>query len=153
MSACGSAWQDLGPSGPLFAAADAVQGAWDTGASIVSNVTSGHGFYGSGRLTGYALITALTDGDGDTAAAEDTVNLASPARTQHILYGDETGGGHMWPGAPGKSVFPASWSGAEFTRGGVPVRYAVFGVRDGVPMKVILEPGGEGIISGYPTEP
>jgi filamentous hemagglutinin len=85
----------------------------------------------------------------------------------------------MWPGAPGKSVFPASWSGgkimnaisdiatdpnlaweqitgrvgAEFTRSGAPVRFSVVGVRDGVPIKVILEPGGEGIISRYPVQP
>lgn len=83
----------------------------------------------------------------------------------------------MWPGMPGKSVFPKNWSGdkimheisdiatdpslqwqqitgragADFTRGGAPVRYSVTGVRDGVTIKVILEPGGEGIISGYPV--
>ena len=38
------------------------------------------------------------------------VNLASPDRTAHILQGDATGGGHLWPGAPGKSVFPQDWS-------------------------------------------
>jgi hypothetical protein len=31
------------------------------------------------------------------------VNLASPSRTTHILTGDATGGGHMWPGMAGKS--------------------------------------------------
>lgn len=27
----------------------------------------------------------------------------------HIISGDLTGGGHKWPGAPGKSVFPPLW--------------------------------------------
>jgi filamentous hemagglutinin len=42
-------------------------------------------------------------------------------------------------------------AGAEFTNAGRPVRFAVTGVRDGVNIKVILEPGGEGIVSGYPV--
>jgi filamentous hemagglutinin len=41
--------------------------------------------------------------------------------------------------------------GAEFTRAGDPVRYAAEGTRDGVNMRVIIEPGGEGIITAYPT--
>lgn len=40
--------------------------------------------------------------------------------------------------------------GAEFTKNGAPVRFYVDGVRDGVPMRVIIEPGGEGIITGFP---
>jgi hypothetical protein len=84
----------------------------------------------------------------------------------------------MWPGAPGKSVFPRDWSadkitheisdiatdpslewkqitgrqGATLTKKGLPVRYSVTGVRDGKKIEVILEPGGEGIISGYPID-
>jgi hypothetical protein len=41
-------------------------------------------------------------------------------------------------------------AGAEFTRAGDPVRFAVEGVRDGIKIRVILEPGGEGIITAYP---
>ena len=41
------------------------------------------------------------------------MNLASEALTQHILYGDETGGGHLWPGLAGKTPFPEDWSGAQ----------------------------------------
>lgn len=46
----------------------------------------------------------------------------------------------------------AMWSraGAAFTRGGAPVRYTVEGVRDGVEIRVVVEPGGEGIITGFP---
>ncbi|WP_088146777.1 EndoU domain-containing protein [Achromobacter denitrificans] len=82
----------------------------------------------------------------------------------------------FWPGAPGKTAFPASWTGdkvmhnvsdlatdpaatwiqltgkpgAEFTLAGKPVRWAVEGVRDGVNIRVIVEPRGEGIITAYP---
>jgi RHS repeat-associated protein len=98
------------------------------------------------------------------------VNLASEARTQHILEG------HMPPGEPGNTLFPSEWSsdqimhnvsdvatdptltwqqltgpaGANVTRAGDPVRFAVHGVREGVKIRVILEPGGEGIITAYP---
>jgi hypothetical protein len=41
-------------------------------------------------------------------------------------------------------------NGAEFTRNGLPVRYQAIGNRDGIPIKTIIEPGGEGIITGYP---
>ncbi len=109
-------------------------------------------------------------------AADDLVNLASQQRTQHILLGDAAGGGHLWPGSPGKSAFPSTWSreqimhnvsdlatdstatwtqlsgkpGADFTASGKPVRWAVEGTRDGVPVRVIVEPRGEGIITAYP---
>lgn len=105
------------------------------------------------------------------AADERTlVNLASKARTAHILDA------HMPPGIVGKTLFPKSWSprqimhsvsdvatdpklkrvqqtgktGAEFTRKGVPVKSYVDGVRDGVKMRVIIQPGGEGIIISFP---
>ncbi len=84
----------------------------------------------------------------------------------------------MWPGQPGKSVFPKDWSGdkimhqvsdiasdpsiswnqitgkagAEFTKKGKPVRYEAKGVRDVVKVKLIIEPGGEGIITAYPIQ-
>lgn len=83
----------------------------------------------------------------------------------------------MPPGEPGNTLFPSDWSaakimngvsdvstdpantwvqqtgrlGAEFTRAGDPVRFAVDGVYDGLKMHVIVEPGGEGIITGYPV--
>jgi filamentous hemagglutinin len=102
--------------------------------------------------------------------------LASPKRKRHILHGDETGGGHMFPGKPGKTVFPESWSGDKilhetsdiitdpaikwtqvkgangemFTRTGKPSRWVAIGIRDGVEIRVVVEPAGEGIISSYP---
>jgi hypothetical protein len=106
-----------------------------------------------------------------TNTADDFVDLASPARRAHILDG------HMPPGLPNKSLFPSSWSegqimnhvsdiatdpslswiqqtgkpGALFTRNGDPVRYFVDGVRDGTTIRVVLEPGVEGIITAFPV--
>jgi RHS repeat-associated protein len=111
------------------------------------------------------------------AAEKDFVNLASPQRTTHILAGDATGGGHLWPASPGKTAFPSSWSpekimheasdiatdpalnwiqksgkpGSFFTNKGTPARFVVFGEREGIEVKVVLEPAGEGIISAYPV--
>ncbi|MFJ3528101.1 polymorphic toxin-type HINT domain-containing protein [Streptomyces sp. NPDC090132] len=94
----------------------------------------------------------------------------------HIISGNKTGGGHKWPGQPGKSVFPANWStdeildgvaevaanpnskwdwvkgpqGSTHTRRGAPSRVAITGVYDGVDVKVIYEPASDRIISGYP---
>ncbi|MCP4371708.1 MAG: hypothetical protein GY797_26855, partial [Deltaproteobacteria bacterium] len=109
---------------------------------------------------------------------DDLVNLASEERTKHILYGDAPGsGGHLWPGQPGKSVFPENWSkekamheisdiatdpktkwkqitgkpGNEFTKKGAPVRFEAEGRRDGTNIKTVIEPKGEGIITGYPV--
>lgn len=114
---------------------------------------------------------------GAANTADEFVDLASSARRAHILDGDGPGsGGHRWPGAPGKSVYPKDWSddrimhavsdiatdpslewvqqtgraGADLTRSGKPVRHTVEGVRDGVKIRVVLEPAGEGIVTGFP---
>jgi RHS repeat-associated protein len=110
------------------------------------------------------------------SADSDLVNLASPKRTTHITVGDATGGGHLWPGAPGKTPFPQDWSteqimhhvsdiatdpalpwvqqtgkpGTLFTKAGAPARFLVTGVRGGVTINVIIEPAGEGIITAFP---
>lgn len=106
------------------------------------------------------------------------VNLADSQRTKHILQGDATGGGHLWPGTPGKTPFPKGWDssrvmhevsdiatdptlqwvqqtgtpGAMFTKAGKPTRWYVIGERGGVKVKVVLEPAGEGIITAYPVK-
>jgi hypothetical protein len=41
--------------------------------------------------------------------------------------------------------------GAEFTRLGDPVRFVVQGRYDTLKIRVIVEPGGEGIITGFPV--
>ena len=104
-------------------------------------------------------------------------SLASEKRRKHILFGDSTGGGHLWPGNPGKTPFPRNWDadkvmkevsdiatdpsltwkqitgkpGSTVTKSGKPVRFEVIGEREGVKIKVILEPGGEGIITAHPV--
>ncbi len=103
-------------------------------------------------------------------------DIANPKRRNHILYGDTTGGGHISPGLPGKTPFPKDWSadkimhevsdiitdpksnwiqktgknGATHTKKGVPVKYEVFGERDGSKIRVIIQPEGEGIITAHP---
>jgi hypothetical protein len=103
-------------------------------------------------------------------------DVASPKRKNHILYGDVTGGGHLWPGKPGKTSFPKAWKedkimsevsnividpkvqwkqitgrpGLTHTRKGIPVKYEGVGVRDSVKIKVIIQPEGEGVITAFP---
>ncbi|MBS0656366.1 MAG: EndoU domain-containing protein [Verrucomicrobia bacterium] len=103
--------------------------------------------------------------------------LKSESRTTHILFGETPGrGGHLWPGQFGKTPFPATWSsekimhyvsdiatdpsiiwkqttgksGALFTNAGKPVRFSTIAERECVKIKVVIEPAGEGIITGYP---
>jgi RHS repeat-associated protein len=112
---------------------------------------------------------ASVDGEGEVADAvdagdEELVNLASEARTTHVLEGDATGGGHLWPGLAGKTPFPESWSGAEVmnaisdvatdpassrvVQGGATI---VNGTREGVDIQVIVNNSTDQIVSGYPT--
>jgi hypothetical protein len=116
------------------------------------------------------------------------IDLAHPSRKSHIINGEllkngKWGGGHMYPGKPGKTVFPESWSedkimheisdivtdpsivwkkkysrdhavdyasSMDYTPKGLPQRFEATGVRDSIEIKVVVEPAGEGIISGYP---
>ncbi|ASR54675.1 RHS repeat-associated core domain-containing protein [Cellulomonas sp. PSBB021] len=123
--------------------------------------------------TPHATVPKTTPPDLPQAAAksaDEFVDLASASRRSHILDG------HRYGGEAGNTWFPKGWSddkimhsisdiatdpsltwvqqtgraGAAFTRGGAPVRYTVEGVRDGVKIRVVLEPGGEGIITGFP---
>jgi filamentous hemagglutinin len=124
-----------------------------------------------------ALITAATPDwlkalvtDAMTMAGSngsDDVNLASPDRTSHILAGDSTGGGHQWPGGPGKSVFPENWSASKIMNTVSDIatdpsisetvqasgRIVKNGSRDGIDIRVIIEPAskGGGIVTAFPT--
>jgi len=85
------------------------------------------------------------------------------------------GGGHLWPGLKGKTPFPKHWTvedikryvsdiatdpnsvikgmpndGRLFSNSGKPLRFRVYGTRDGVQIRVVVEPGGEGIITAFP---
>ncbi|HEV3006105.1 MAG TPA: EndoU domain-containing protein [Pirellulales bacterium] len=103
---------------------------------------------------------------GHNANCGDLVDLADAKARQHILGGDATGGGHRFgTGIPGKSEFPADWSdemimnaisdvatnpGSTTTagRGG---RAVIDGTSGGVNIRVITEPGGGRIVTGFPT--
>ncbi len=120
---------------------------------------------------GYVPSNAtLNSGNGDSEAgsnASGDTNLASPDRTTHILTGDSTGGGHQWPGGPGKSVFPENWSGTKImnavsdiaTDPSIPEtvqangRIVKNGTRDGIDIRVVIEPAskGGGIVTAFPT--
>ncbi|MBC6463510.1 polymorphic toxin-type HINT domain-containing protein, partial [Actinomadura sp. HBU206391] len=94
----------------------------------------------------------------------------------HIIAGNRTGGGHKWPGQPGKTVFPESWDtdkildgvadvatnptstwmwqkgaqGSMYTKKGDPSRVKIEGVYDGVNIRVIYEPATARVITGFP---
>lgn len=87
----------------------------------------------------------------------------------HILWGDTRGGGgHLWPGKPGKTPFPKDWSAGKIldTIGEIAAdksvrehiqkgdgRIVKEAVVEGVNVKVILEPPskGGGVVTGHPT--
>jgi hypothetical protein len=127
------------------------------------DITEGKAISGANALEG--ADEELLGGASAATGEGEFANLASEARTGHILHGDATGGGHLWPGAVGKTPFPEGWSegkimqavsdiatdpaleckqitgeaGAEFTKSGKPVRYAVTGERYGQRIRVIIE--------------
>ena len=101
-----------------------------------------------------------------TNTVDDFVDLASPARRTHILDGDATGGGHLWPGNAGKSPFPQGWTGDKIMneisdiatdpvawQNAVPQgsRTVLTGTRGGVDIRVVVDTKSGEIITGYPT--
>ncbi|HFV9274704.1 TPA: hemagglutinin repeat-containing protein [Enterobacter asburiae] len=104
------------------------------------------------------------------------VDILSPEAKQHILYGDSpTQGGHLYPGNPGKTVFPQSWSadkvvhtvgdiatspdtqwfaqtgtGGAYTNAGRPARWVAWEERDGVRVRVVYEPASGKIVTAFP---
>lgn len=117
------------------------------------------------KKTGIDLNLQLFGGKVD---GNSYVNLASEKRTQHILFGDAKGGGHIWPGAPGKSAFPKDWSpdkimnevsdlvtdpNIKWNKNKVVKgiqRYEIIGVKDGVKIKIITD--GKDIVTAYPIK-
>jgi len=99
------------------------------------------------------------------------VNLASKARIKHILLGEASDkgyhGGHMYPGLPNKSVFPANWSRSKIihnvsdvaTDPSLPFlvsernvnRRIIEGVRDDVKIRVIVDSQKGDLVTGFPV--
>jgi len=51
---------------------------------------------------------------------------------------------------PALDWVPQTGNGGLYTKAGDAARFSVTGVRDGVTIKVIVEPAGEGIITAFP---
>lgn len=154
---------------------------WSNGASSRRNIDTAPAILGYDHpapLVQVASLAPTTRGPSEAAkgesaaldragvaakSADEFVDLASAQRRTHILTGDSTGGGHLWPGLPGKTPFPKHWSSDrvmheisdvatdpssifKIGRGGSTI---VTGTRGGVDIKVILR-GGQ-IITGHPT--
>ncbi|QLB42333.1 hemagglutinin repeat-containing protein [Mannheimia pernigra] len=130
--------------------------------------------YPAGKIVS-TKISSLTD------ARKNMASLVNTQRAKHMLYGDETGGGHKFGLMRifnEKSKFPVHWGekkildavsnvatdpslkwiqqtgtqGSLYTKKGVPSRFKVEGYIDGVKIRVIVEPAGEGIITAFPIK-
>jgi len=95
----------------------------------------------------------------------DSIDLSDKAKT-HILYGNETGGGHLYGiGIPCKSEFPQDWTAEkiitttkqiaandnlswERQRNGY---YVAEQTIDGLDVRVVLDREKDGVITAYPT--
>lgn len=90
----------------------------------------------------------------------------STARATHILYGDETGGGHIYgSGSPCKTEFPQGWDAKKIleTAGQIaanedlpwrqePNRYYVTEhMVEGVEVRVVIGPRKQEVITAYPV--
>ena len=113
------------------------------------------------------VVPAANQNSTSEHAADVELVTLSPQRAQHLLYGDNTGGGHLWPGQPGKTPFPQSWSADEIieitlmiaNNPSIKSRIQANGRRvkqadiDGVRVRVVIESPERGghIITSYPT--
>lgn len=122
------------------------------------------------------LSVAKSSDLGLSPANQKYVDILSPEAKQHILYGDSpTQGGHLYPGNPGKTVFPQSWSadkvvhtvgdiatspdtkwfaqtgtGGAYTNAGRPARWVAWEEREGVRVRVVYEPANGKIVTAFP---
>lgn len=90
--------------------------------------------------------------------------IITPQRRQHILVGNETGGGHKFgAGKPGKTEFPQSWDDDKIITAAlsiandekIPMRpsgryWLKASAVDGVFMRVVLNPDKGEVITAYP---
>lgn len=137
---------------------------------VAASVTPVLGSAAAGKLSGLMAESSITQ------ANQKYVDILSPEAKQHILYGDSpTQGGHLYPGNPGKTVFPKSWSadkvvhavgdiatspdtqwfaqtetGGAYTNAGNPARWVAWEERDNVRVRVVYEPASGKIVTAFP---
>ncbi|WP_445336176.1 hemagglutinin repeat-containing protein [Citrobacter koseri] len=124
-----------------------------------------------------AFFTVAKSTDlGLSASNQKYVDILSPEAKQHILFGDSpTSGGHLYPGNPGKTVYPKDWSadkvvheigdiatspdtkwfaqtgtGGMYTAKGDPAKWVAYEVRDGVRIRVVYQPATGKIVTAFP---
>ncbi|MFM1365718.1 EndoU domain-containing protein [Yersinia enterocolitica] len=123
-----------------------------------------------------AVLTVAKSSDlGLSASNQKYVDILSPEAKQHILYGDgPTSGGHLYPGNPGKTVFPQNWTadkvvhevgdittspnttwyaqtgtGGQYTSKGDPAKWVAYEERDGVRIRVVYQPATGKVITAF----
>ncbi|WP_445322794.1 EndoU domain-containing protein [Ramlibacter sp. AN1015] len=113
------------------------------------------------------VASNLTLSSGERRPSAHLPPLIDEIGAEHILWGEGPNrGGHLWPGQPGKTSFPESWSSqqvlqtisdiardpASARETGARGRVLVTGTRDGVTIMVVTEPPSRGgrIVTGYP---
>jgi RHS repeat-associated protein len=150
---------------------------WKNGCTNQAEETAGHGVFDTALYLSPLKLGAA----GDIAEAPVTdiggyVDVLRSGDRTHILDGDTTGGGgHRWPGAPGKMPFPQSWSddqiihnvgdivtdpttnwhvqtgnGGAYTSSGNPAVWRAWEVRDGVRIRVAYEPATGRVRTAFP---
>jgi hypothetical protein len=115
----------------------------------------------SGETNNHAATTA------QPAPANDNNPRLSQKRIQHILYGDQSGGGHKFgAGIPCKSEFPSYWTdqdiidtvkalaandNAGWEKQNNGYYTAEQNTQDGTRVRVVLDREGDDIITAYPV--
>jgi RHS repeat-associated protein len=134
-----------------------------TNAELFGHLAGMVGPMAAGPLMGAADAAGGLGDIAELSEEAEYVNLADDQATIHILYSDETGGGHLpGLGIKGKSEFPAGWSTDEImhnisdvatdpasTVTKVGPKEIIDGTRKGVDIRVIVKDGR--IVTGYPT--
>jgi hypothetical protein len=146
----------------------------DAQQSREENFRNANAFAPAAPLIGAAFLSDFLFGTSAVAAAygiwkswnifkSDSGDLTDQTAKEHILDGDNTGGGH-WAGTgrPGKSEFPGDWSDEKVlgevsdvatdpasTRVTQGSRTVSTGTRGGIDIRTVDD--GRRIITGYPT--
>jgi RHS repeat-associated protein len=119
------------------------------------------GGFGLVDLPRRLILGVLSEAAGDKPAEKPS--LVDEQGKTHILDGDEDGGGHRYPGKPGKTLFPTDWSDdkilgeisdvatdpASSRKLNPDGSTKATGTKDGVKIDAIVSPEGR-IVSGYP---